>query len=281
MKKIAILGNRDKPSVLKTVAELRDWLGRQGEVILDAVSEPAPSPGPAGQADLICCFGGDGTILSVIHQLTGPLPPIMGINLGKLGYLAEFSAEELPELLPAVLAGKVPISERMMLRCSVERSSGAGFCREAANDVVIAAGPPFRMIELEVVVGGEALSRITGDGMIVSTPTGSTAYNLSAGGPIVTGDVQVHVLTPICPHSLTFRPLVIAPDRTIEIRVVRANEGTTCSVDGQISTALSENDVVQITRAERQLKLVENPKRTVWDALSEKLHWGHPLRPPA
>jgi len=162
------------------------------------------------QAAFAVVFGGDGAILGAARELSEASVPVIGVNVGKLGFLAEFSPEEVEAAFDDIVAGRCGVEKRMMLRCRVMRQGGESFSCTAVNDVVIAAGEPFRMIELKMAVGGQALAGCTGDGVIVSTPTGSTAHNLSAGGPILSGDLAAIVITPICPHSLSFRPIVIS-----------------------------------------------------------------------
>ena len=171
----------------------------------------------------------------------------------------------------------------MMLNCRIF-SDGRGkdrderFCSAAINDIYITAGPPFRMIELKILVDGQPLAGCVTDGLIISTPTGSTAYNLSAGGPILSSKIEAVVITPICPHSLSFRPIVINADSKIEVFGVRVNEGTTISIDGQVSQNLTINDVVRIERENSDFLIVNNPIRSKWDTLATKLSWAEPPR---
>ena len=200
--------------------------------------------------------------------------PVIGVNLGKLGYLAEFNLKELRELFDEIITGKTLIEKRMMLGCSVLNNAGEKYFSAAVNDIFITAGPPFRMIELQISVDGQSLAGCISDGLIVCTPTGSTAYNLSAGGPILSGKMNAMVITPICPHSLSFRPIVINADSTVEIAGIELNEGTTVSVDGQRVRRLSRGDVVKVCKEESHFLIVNNPRRTQWDTLATKLRWA-------
>ena len=231
------------------------------------------------QCDYAIVFGGDGSIISTARNVSIASLPVIGVNVGKLGFLAEFSVAELKDFFPRLKNGMVPIDKRMMLNCRVF-SDGRGkdrdekFCSAAINDIYITAGPPFRMIELKILVDGQSLAGCVTDGLIISTPTGSTAYNLSAGGPILSPKIEAVVITPICPHSLSFRPIVINADSRIEVFGVRVNEGTTISIDGQVSENLSINDVVRVEKEKSNFLIVNNPIRSKWDTLASKLSWA-------
>ena len=198
----------------------------------------------------------------------------MGVNVGKLGFLAEFSVDELKDYFDDIISGKVRVERRMMLGCRVFSDDKEKFNSTAVNDVFITAGPPFRMIELRISVDDQAVAGCVSDGLIISTPTGSTAYNLSAGGPILSGKMEAMVITPVCPHSLSFRPIVINADSKVEIFGVRVNEGTTVSIDGQVSCRLSIDDAVKIEREKSDFLIVNNPVRTQWETLASKLNWA-------
>jgi NAD+ kinase len=228
-------------------------------------------------SDFAVVLGGDGSIISAARDLSQAGVPVIGVNLGKLGFLAEFSVDEFKEMYEDIVSSKAPIEKRMMLGCRVRQSPDEGrekFYSKAVNDVFIAAGPPFRVIELRIAVDGQRVASCVSDGLIVSTPTGSTAYNLSAGGPILDSSMEAMVITPICPHSLSFRPIVIDADSVVEIRCTRINEGTTVSIDGQVSTGLSLDDVVDVKREQSSFLVVNNPMRTRWDTLATKLGWA-------
>jgi NAD+ kinase len=227
------------------------------------------------KCDFAIVFGGDGSIISTARNVSKASLPVIGVNVGKLGFLAEFSVAELEDFFPCLEKGTAPIDKRMMLNCRVfSNDREEKFCSAAINDIYITAGPPFRMIELKILVDGQPLAGCVTDGLIFSTPTGSTAYNLSAGGPILSTKIEAVVITPICPHSLSFRPIVINADSTIEVFGVRVNEGTTISIDGQVSLKLSINDVVRIEKENSDFLIVNNPLRSKWDTLATTLSWA-------
>jgi NAD+ kinase len=227
------------------------------------------------KCDFAIVFGGDGSIISTARNVSKASLPVIGVNVGKLGFLAEFSVAELEDFFPCLEKGTAPIDKRMMLNCRVfSDDREEKFCSAAINDIYITAGPPFRMIELKILVDDQPLAGCVTDGLIFSTPTGSTAYNLSAGGPILSPKIEAVVITPICPHSLSFRPIVINADSTIEVFGVRVNEGTTISIDGQVSLNLSINDVVRIEKEDSDFLIVNNPLRSKWDTLATKLSWA-------
>ena len=230
------------------------------------------------QADFAVVFGGDGTILRAARELCQTSVPVVGVNVGKLGFLAEFSVEELLSQFERIIKGELLIEKRMILHCDVVRQGSDIFTYTAVNDVVVTAGPPFKMLELKLSVQHQRLAVCIGDGLIVSTPTGSTAYNLSAGGPILAANLSAIVLTPICPHSLTFRPIVLNAEHQLRIEPLRVNTETTLILDGQVQQRLMKNDVIAIRKHGGQFLVVNNPLRTQWDTLATKLHWAQKLR---
>ena len=228
------------------------------------------------QSDYAVVFGGDGSIISTARIVSKTNVPIIGVNVGKLGFLAEFNVEELKNFFSHIIQGTAKIDNRMMLDCHVSNTDNKDekFCSSAVNDIYFTAGPPFRMIELKILVDGQPLAGCVSDGLIISTPTGSTAYNLSAGGPIVSPKMDAIVITPICPHSLSFRPIVINADSDIEVLGIHLNEGTTMSIDGQISMKFSIGDKIKIRKKDDNFMLVNNPFRSTWDTLAAKLSWA-------
>jgi NAD+ kinase len=231
-------------------------------------------PGVLSKADYAVVFGGDGTILTAASCLRGSNIPVIGVNVGKLGFLAEFSPKEVEDLFDRIVRGDIETERRMMLHCVVTHGGRQTFSAIAINDVVITAGPPFSMVELRITVSGQDLANCISDGVIISTPTGSTAYNLSAGGPILEANISAIVITPMCPHSLSFRPIVIGAECDVRVEAVRVNPGTTVMVDGRTHSRLEASDTVQITREGGAFLVVNNPVRTKWDTLAEKLGWG-------
>jgi NAD+ kinase len=227
--------------------------------------------------DLIVLLGGDGTLIGMARRIARAAVdvPIAGVNFGSLGFLTEITLDDLYPSLEAVLTGKAPIEDRMMLHARTLRD-GKVFAEELVlNDVVITKAALSRIIELSVSVGGQAVMTVRADGLIVATPTGSTAYNLAAGGPIVHPVVDAILLTPIAPHMLTNRPLVV--DGTSEISVdpdMNGNEEVFVTFDGQSGHALQSGDIIAIRRAPRPLRLVRSASRSYFDVLRQKLKWG-------
>ena len=266
--RLFIIANCEKPRVQPALdALVRDLKARSDVVGVDTDQNGDLSK---VNADVILVLGGDGTLLSTARRLHGRAIPLMGVNFGRLGFLASFTPEEFPRHLSLLLENKLPIARRAMLEVSV----GQKFSATALNDAVVTAGPPFHMIELELGANGDEGIRYFGDGVIVSTPSGSTAYNVSAGGPIISPDVEAFCITPICPHSLSFRPVVVSSRSTVFVQAVRVNEGTTLFCDGQASTKLIAGDRVIIRRSPNEVLLVENPDSQQWRGLAEKLNWA-------
>lgn len=272
--KLVIFADPQKGSVSDAVNDFTHFLKSKADILCSGTIENC-TPQTLRQCDFAIVFGGDGSIISAARSLGKAKVPVVGVNLGKLGYLAEFNVNELKDLFDNIVAGQTSIEKRMMLACYIQDKECQG---TAVNEVFVAAGPPFRMIELDIRVDGHNVASCMSDGLIVSTPTGSTAYNLSAGGPILSGAMEAVVITPICPHSLSFRPLVMNANRTIELIGRRVNEGTTVSIDGQVSWPLKKGDVVQVTKAKGEFLVVNNPMRTAWDTLATKLRWAQKPR---
>jgi len=271
--KVVVFGDPAKGDVSTAIEEFAGFSKGKVETIASFGIERCTAE-VLRDADFAVVFGGDGTIISAARQLSECNVPMIGVNLGKLGFLAEFSVEELKEFFERILRGEAVIEKRMMLKCGVFAGSEEKFSSAAINDVFITAGSPFRAIELKIFVGGQPLASCVSDGLVICTPTGSTAYNLSAGGPIVSGRVEGVVITPICPHSLSFRPIVINAESKVEVIGLRVNEGTTVSVDGQLSYKLSSEDVVRVEKHKGEFLVVNNPVRTQWDTLATKLGWA-------
>ncbi len=227
----------------------------------------------AAATDLVVVLGGDGTLLSVTRGDVGDTP-ILGINLGTLGFLTEHSVDRLFPLLHAALEGNLEIEQRQRLEVTVERPGVEPIIRRALNDVVINKSALARLVVLSVHVDEAYLSRVKADGLIVATPTGSTAYNLSAGGPIVYPTVGVVLVTPICPHALTNRPIALPLDSTIDIRLESRSEEVYLTLDGQEGFPLTPRDLVRIRRCEEPVRLVTDPGRSYFHVLHRKLKWG-------
>ena len=271
--RLVVFGDSKKGRVSDVIAEFTEFAKAKARIIASCGIDDCTTE-LLKEADFAVVFGGDGSIISAARNLSPSGVPVIGVNIGKLGFLAEFSVNELKQYFNDIISGRAVIEKRMMLNCRVFNNNREKFHALAINDVFITAGPPFRMIELKISVDGQPLAGCVSDGLIISTPTGSTAYNLSAGGPILSGKMEAVVITPICPHSLSFRPIVINADSSIEVFGVRVNEGTTVSIDGQISSKLAIDDVVKVERDRADFLIVNNPLRTQWDTLAAKLSWA-------
>jgi len=271
--KLAILGDSRKGPVAGAIGDYLDFIKGRADVAVRCGIDDFTSDMLEG-VDYAVVFGGDGSIISAARQLSRSDVPVIGVNLGKLGFLAEFSVAELKDFFSHINSDEVTIERRMTILCTVSYEGGKKFSSVAINDVFITAGQPFRMIELAISVNGQHVGGCVGDGVVIATPTGSTAYNLSAGGPILSQRMEAMVVTAICPHSLSFRPIVIDSGSRIEVSGVRVNEGTTVSIDGQISLGMSVGDVVSIERGDNDFLVVNNPLRTNWDTLATKLGWA-------
>jgi len=222
------------------------------------------------KVDLMIVLGGDGTLLSVAHLAAQRDVPVLGVNLGRLGFLTEVPTDEIYLTLDAFLGGRTEIiSPRLLLEASCRGRSF--YC---LNDVVINKGAVARMIQIGIGIDDKEITALKADGLIVSTPTGSTAYSLSAGGPIVQPYVPALVLSPICPHTLSFRPMVIASSSKVRLQILTAGEEVYLTLDGQRGITLGKNDVIDIQRAEFELRLLSSPKRNYFDLLKEKLAWA-------
>jgi NAD+ kinase len=278
-RRVAVVAKAESPEAGRAGVELGDWLRRRGiEVLFDeplrASSRSDVPPFRAGDpCDLIVVLGGDGTLLSVARS-RGNGTPILGVNMGNLGFLTELNRTELYPAMVRVLGGHYTLEDRALLDVELRRADGAPLVYRALNDAVVAKTALSRIIELALSVDGELVSRFRADGLIVATPTGSTAYNLSAGGPILQPRLPVMVLTPICPHSLSLRPIVV-PDRSrVEITLETQREEVYLTLDGQEGTTIGYGETASVTRAEHSVHLVRLSGRTYFDGLRGKLHWG-------
>jgi len=279
---IETVGVAIKPGVPRAAAaarELAKWLAPRGvHVLYDpaaaaAVGEPACSPDElARRADLLVVLGGDGTLLAMARALDARPVPILGINLGTLGFLAEVSVDEIELALARALAGEMRVERRMRLAVEHVREGRAQGSWLALNDAVVTSALA-RLIEIETRADGQLVTTYHADGLIVSTPTGSTAYSLSAGGPILLPTLDAFVLTPICPHALTQRPLVVPDTAVLEIAPC-AGAPARLTVDGQKGAELAEGDRVRVQRSEHDLLLLVSPQRSRFDVLRAKLRWG-------
>ena len=225
------------------------------------------------QADIIMVFGGDGTMLRVARSIRSRPAPILGVNLGSLGFLTEITLEDLYPALERVLAGKYVIDRRTMLKVAIHRGGDPIATHHALNDAVINTGALARLISMDAFVDEDYIALFPADGMIISTPTGSTAYSLSAGGPVLYPKLDSVVMTPICSHTLTSRPLVIPAESSVRV-VVKSGEEVMLTIDGQIGVPLEAGDEVCCTRSEYHIELIQAGHKDFFDVLREKLKWG-------
>ena len=276
VKRVGIIANSSKEKAPEYAVRLAEWLAGRGvevlfeEEIASAVNMPGVSRNDLASAvDILVVFGGDGTLLLAARLAMGSRVPILGINMGGLGFMTVVNLDEMFGAMDLVLAGKCTTSRRMMLNVSVE-----GVEHPALNDAVINRGGLSRMVNLETFVDGKYLTTFKADGLIISTPTGSTAYSLSSGGPIVMPELDCIIINPICPHTLTNRPLVLPPESAVEV-VVWAKEGeASVTLDGQDLFILKSGDRVGIRRSKDHVHLVESPHRDYLEILRTKLGWG-------
>lgn len=278
-----IICKRNRDLVSSVVPPLLEWLrSRNIEVFIDeetqaCINLPAPAlPRTAlgEKIELLIVLGGDGTLLSAARALGSHRVPILAVNLGGLGFLTSVTLDELYPALEQVIAGKHSASERMMLDAEIRRDGHPTERQCALNDAVATKAALARMLEFDVYVDRSHVGRYRADGIIVATPTGSTAYSLAAGGPIVDPQLDAFVITPICPHMLTNRPLVIPDTSTIELDFTPAEEPVYITLDGQIGFQLKSKDRVIITKSSSRVTLVRPPHKTYFEVLRSKLRWG-------
>jgi NAD+ kinase len=280
---------KQKPTISHEVlAELAAWLRKNGgKVFMDVETagiigetssyEKADIP---GISELIIVLGGDGTLLSVA-QLTHKFNvPVLAINLGSLGFLTEVSLPELYETLGLVMQNKFSIDERMLLNACLWRGKDKVQEYNVLNDVVINKGVLARIVNLDVSVNDQHMTSYRADGLIIATPTGSTAYSLSAGGPIIHPSMRAFVLSPICPFSLTNRSIVVPDNSRIQVRLTTESEDVRITLDGQMGCAMHMGDVLEVKKAQTTIKLIQTPGKNYYQILRQKLHWGRPAHDP-
>jgi NAD+ kinase len=278
---VGICMKPDRPQDAGTVRGLAKWLDERGLRVLlgenaaeHVGGESRPRSEITGEADLVVVLGGDGTLLSVAREAGERAVPIAGVNLGTLGFMAEIAKDEMFAALERILGGEMRIESRMRLDVRVQREGRTVGRHLALNDAVVANANFARMIDVGVAVDAMDVTLYHADGLIVSTPTGSTAYSLSAGGPIVDPRLEAFVLTPISPHTLTQRPVVLPATSSLELHADGRGGSVQLSVDGQIGCALEDGDRVTVTRSAHPVQLVVSPFRSHFAILREKLAWG-------
>ena len=271
-----LLGMGQRPLVLQEAQRLRPAIAQHCEIILEDFQGTENLA--EVDADLAIVLGGDGSILRAVNQMQYDQIPVMGVNLGKLGFLADLSPTELINVLPDVCAGKCRLVEHLMLECRVGGGGSVRADRLGLNEVAILGGPPYSVLDVDLYVDSELATTYSCDGLIVSTPVGSTGHSLSAGGPILRKNLQAFVVSPISPHTLTVRPVVDTADRIYEMVVRRPTEHTSVVVDGQMLCSLSANDRVRVERSKAVFRTVEVGQHSYYRTLRDKLDWGGRLR---
>ena len=279
--KAGLVARADKPQAAVLTRSLVEALGARGvEVLLE--TRTAEAVGARGldeqelgaACDLLIVLGGDGTILRALHRMRGAVPPIFGINVGSLGFLTGVHGEEWPKAAESIVAGDFRLSARTMLRVELVREGVTVEAFTGLKDAVVSRGQHSQLIKVAVRIDEEELSVYHADGLIVATPTGSTAYSMSAGGPLLLPDSACLVITPICPHVLTNRSTVVSDHARLELRLVGGGPGVTVNVDGQEIRDFGPGDVLRISRAAEKLRLATLPGRTFSDVLRDKLKWS-------
>jgi len=282
VKKVGIIAKKNKKEAAQIVAEIAPWLAGRGiEPLIDREtaekaglsSELSPEEVPV-QADGMIVLGGDGTLLYAARLMEGREIPILGVNLGSLGFLTDVAAPELKDTLVRFISGQTAVCERMMLEAVVEDGLGKRETFSVLNDVVVNKGNLARTIRLQASINGAFLTVFNGDGLIIATPTGSTAYSLSAGGPIVHPTLSAVIITPICPHLLTNRPIVVPESSVVEVNLVSGDGNVSVTLDGQVGTEFSEHHRLTVRTSAHKILLVEPPDRDHFEILRTKLNWG-------
>lgn len=283
MKKIGIIA-RNTPATKETVKKLASWLEKRGKkvfidrntaaVVQRAGYEQAEIP---ALVDMLIVLGGDGTLLGAARHVADARTniPIFGVNLGSLGFMTEISLHDLYKNLEQAIAGELKIEERIMLSVSVARHDKRVARYRVLNDAVINKGALARMMQLTVSVNDRLLTALRADGLIVATPTGSTAYSLAAGGPIIQPTVHCLVVTPICPQTLSNRPIALPDDVTVSVCLSSRSEDVTLTLDGQIGFSLEQHDRVEIKKSPYKMKFIKHPTRDYYEILRTKLRWGN------
>jgi len=288
IKQIGIVLKPHQPDALRTICELAIWLSARGielvggpEIERERIAHETgcavkemPQEKIAESVDLILVLGGDGTMIAAARMLGNKEVPVLGINYGGLGYLAEFRIEELYVALESILIGDYRLEQRVMLAVELMRGDEQITHNRVLNDVVINKSALARIIEIEAYMNQQFVNSFRADGLIVSTPTGSTAYNLSAGGPVIYPSMRAVVVTPICPFTLSNRPIVIPDESIIELILKTDNEDVALTLDGQVGVPLKAGDRVVISKSSTSFNLVQPANRNYFEVLRDKLRWG-------
>jgi len=270
--RIMLLGSGMRANVIPEAERMRPLIEQHVEIVLTdfEIKEDLSHV----EADFAIVLGGDGSILRAARQMRGRQLPVLGVNLGKLGFLADVSPDELHQVLSAVASGDCRIDEHLMFNCSVHRGDKVLAEQLGLNETVITAGPPHSILTVQLYVDAVLVTTYSCDGLIIATPVGSTAYNLSAGGPIIRKTLQAFVITPVSPHTLTMRPVVDTASRVYEMVVPDPNEGTAVMVDGRLVAHLTAADRVRVERAEQKFQMIELKGQNYYRTLRDKLGWA-------
>lgn len=288
IKRIGVVVKPHQPDALETLCRLTQWLNERGITLVGlpeiereriehqtgCVVEVVDGAEIARQVDLMLVLGGDGTMIATARTIGDTEVPVMGVNYGGLGYLAEFRIEELFTALESILAGDYKLEKRVMLAVELRRGDELVTKNRVLNDVVMNKSALARIIEIETYLNAQFVNSFRADGLIVATPTGSTAYNLSAGGPIIFPSMNAVVITPICPFTLSNRPIVVPDDSVIEVRLMTEKEEVALTLDGQVGFPLQVGDRVVISKSDTSFNLVQPKSRNYFDLLRDKLRWG-------
>ena len=283
MKTAAIISKPSKRELEGIVPQVAAWLKSHGYEVLADAETAAYLPGvpvvnrskmAEKSPEFALVLGGDGTMLSAARAVAQAGIPIMGVNVGALGFLTEVQLEELYPTLEALVQNRCQVEARSMIHCHLVRGGERIAHYDAMNDAVVGKGAIARVNEFEVRVDGEFVAAYKADGLIVSTPTGSTAYSLAAGGPVLAPDVEAVIITPISPHALTHRPLVVKDTSEVRVLVKSVGEEAYLTVDGQVGVAVLDGDEVTCRKSARQVRLLRLTRRTFFDVLRAKLKWG-------
>ena len=288
IKRIGVVVKPHQPDALETLCRLTEWLNQRGiQLVGTAAIEHKQVEQKTGcsvvvvkdeelalNVDLILVLGGDGTMIATARMIGDAEMPVIGVNYGGLGYLAEFPLEELFSALEAILAGQYKVQQRLMLSVELWRGEELITRHRVLNDVVVNKSALARIIEIEAYLNQQFVNLFRADGLIVATPTGSTAYNLSAGGPVIYPSMNAIVITPICPFTLSNRPIVVPDESLIEVRLTTDKEEVALTLDGQVGFPLKVGDRVVIRKSKTTFNLVQPPNRNYFDVLRDKLKWG-------
>lgn len=278
--KLIVLARGDVERVQRAGQELVEFLRSQSGIQIAAYVESETESLDAIDADLVLVLGGDGAILRACHQLGRHQRPILGVNLGRLGFLADLSPEEFREMVSLLAQRKFRVVEHMMFECVLRRADGSDETFLGLNEAIVGAAKPLQMIEVRLAINGELVTTYSCDGLIISTPVGSTAHGLSAGGPMLRQNLPAFVITPICPHTLSNRPLVDGADGIYSLSLTETSKEALLVVDGQYRRPLQVGDTVEVRRAPVTFKLAKLPGHSYYTTLQRKLGWsGQPHYP--